>query len=53
MEREAFSEMLKNISPEAFEALNPGSAIREGEYQFPQGSQVDSPRGDYEMNEGE
>ena len=51
MEREAFSEMLKNISPEAFEALNPGSAIREGEYQFPQGSQVDSPRGDYEMNE--
>lgn len=53
MEREAFSEMLKNISPEAFEALNPQSTVREGEYQFPEGSQVDSPRGDYEMNEGE
>jgi len=45
MEREAFTEILKNIDP--------SSTVREGEYQFPDQNQVGSPRGDYEMNEDE
>ena len=45
MEREAFTEILKNVDP--------SSTVREGEYQFPDQNQVGSPRGDYEMNEGE
>ena len=50
MEREAFTEILKNIDPGS--AVREGEyAVREGEYQFPDQSQVDSPRGDYEMNE--
>ena len=43
MEREAFTEILKNVDP--------SSTVREGEYQFPDQNQVGSPRGDYEMNE--
>ena len=37
MEREAFTEILKNVDP--------SSTVREGEYQFPDQNQVGSPRG--------
>ena len=38
---------------ESMKKLDPSATVREGEYQFLDQSQVDSPRGDYEMNEGE
>jgi len=38
---------------ESMKKLDPSATVREGEYQFPDQSQVGSPRGDYEMNEGE
>jgi len=46
-EREAFTEILRSINPEELEL------ILQGGTGFPDQSQVDSPRGDYEMNEGE
>ena len=46
-EREAFTEILRSINPEELEL------ILQGGTGFPDQSQGDSPRGDYEMNEGE
>lgn len=46
-EREAFTEILRSINPEELEL------ILQGGTGFPDQSQVGSPRGDYEMNEGE
>ena len=46
-EREAFTEILRSINPEEL------NLILQGGTGFPDQSQVDSPRGDYEMNEGE
>jgi len=46
-EREAFTEILRSINPEELKL------ILQGGTGFPDQSQVGSPRGDYEMNEGE
>ena len=46
-EREAFTEILRSINPEEL------NLILQGGTGFPDQSQVGSPRGDYEMNEGE
>ena len=41
------------VKMSAMKKLDPSATVREGEYQFLDQSQVGSPRGDYEMNEGE